>query len=102
MEEPATTQAKEEATSSLRVREIGASTTLGTSARTDRKGRNCGRPILYSGRAALKKEQRDIITEERAVRKSRYNWRLIIVTSVAYVTKERVLYAVRTDSDVTH
>jgi hypothetical protein len=54
MEEPATAQAKEETTSSLRATDVGASTTLGTFARTNRKKMmmvHLDRLAPYQGRA---------------------------------------------------
>jgi hypothetical protein len=53
VEESTTAQAKEEATSSLSARDVGASTILGTSARTDWKRRmmvvHLDRLALYQG-----------------------------------------------------
>jgi hypothetical protein len=57
VEEPATSQTKEETTHSFRARYIGAPTTLGNFALTDRKRRNGGTPVDYSGRIALRREQ---------------------------------------------
>jgi hypothetical protein len=73
VEEPATAQAKEETTYSLRAREVEARTTLGTFARSPRKEggetghrynkhtsrgrRNGGTPASSSGRIALRSKQ---------------------------------------------
>jgi hypothetical protein len=67
MAEPATAQTKEEATSSLR----GASTTLRSLARTDRKKDDSGTTGSvgslsgnHLGRAALRREQREQLESE--------------------------------------
>jgi hypothetical protein len=47
VEEPATAQAKEETTSSLRARYVGALANLKSFACTDWKRRNGGKPVGY-------------------------------------------------------
>jgi hypothetical protein len=51
MEEPATAQAVEETAHSWSARDVEASATLGSFARTDHEGRNDGKHVGYSGRA---------------------------------------------------
>jgi hypothetical protein len=56
-EEPATSQAKEETTSSLRARNEGALTTLGSFAHTDWKRRNGCSPVGCEAQADLRREE---------------------------------------------
>jgi hypothetical protein len=86
VEELATAQAKEPAPHSCRARDVGAPATLGSFACNDRKRRNGGTAVGYSGRATLRREQCDIITEEIAVTRLRYSKQPISVIKIAHAT----------------
>jgi hypothetical protein len=63
VEEAATAQVKEETTSNLRSRDVGAPITLRSFAHTDWKRRNGCLPVGYSGQEALSREQCVMSTE---------------------------------------
>jgi hypothetical protein len=50
-------QLEEDTAHSLRTRNVGAPVTLGSFARTDQKGRNDSKPVVYSGQVALRDEK---------------------------------------------
>jgi hypothetical protein len=88
VEESAPTQTEEDATSSLRVRDERAPATLGSFTRSHLKRRNGGTSVGYTGQAALRREQCDIIIEKRAVTRLRHSKQLS-VTTIAHVTEEQ-------------